>query len=269
MRRRRRLLLIRRQRRERQDARVHPYGPGRRAGRRGGQCRRADGVECAFDDAGRSGLCEGERRHALASWSQDRRLGPRPGGGRHSPDHLRRQSWGRARGRPPRRSAARRSGRAGAFDCGRDARGLGDVAGDRCPGPARLGHAAAGAVANGSGGHTISFRYTAADGGMANGAVTVEVPAGWSAPSLTGKRPRLRDRQQRGLRLARRPQDRRLGPQSPRRRRSADPYGSTTLGGPGATAPTVGGTQVWQGQERSNSSGTLHDLGASPTITVT
>src|SRR5439155_1639435 len=35
-------------------------------------------------------------------------------------------------------------------------------------------------------GNTVVFTYTAATGGMTNGAVTVVVPTGWSAPSTTG-----------------------------------------------------------------------------------
>src|SRR5207253_6090024 len=41
-------------------------------------------------------------------------------------------------------------------------------------------------VANGSTGNTITFTYTAAAGGLSNGSVTLDVPAGWSAPSTTG-----------------------------------------------------------------------------------
>ena len=35
-------------------------------------------------------------------------------------------------------------------------------------------------------GNTLTFTYTAATGGINNGAVTLAVPAGWSAPSTTG-----------------------------------------------------------------------------------
>src|SRR5207248_3000867 len=41
-------------------------------------------------------------------------------------------------------------------------------------------------VLAGSAGNTVVFTYTAATGGTTNGAVTVVVPSGWSAPSLTG-----------------------------------------------------------------------------------
>ncbi len=47
---------------------------------------------------------------------------------------------------------------------------------------------------NGSTGNTLTFTYTAATGGMASGDVTVTAPAGWSAPSTTADRRRLRDR---------------------------------------------------------------------------
>src|SRR5207302_2317541 len=35
-------------------------------------------------------------------------------------------------------------------------------------------------------GQTITFTYTAPTGGISNGAVTLTVPSGWSAPSTTG-----------------------------------------------------------------------------------
>ena len=41
------------------------------------------------------------------------------------------------------------------------------------------------AVSAGQTGRTITFTYTAAAGGLANGALTLEVPAGWNAPSTT------------------------------------------------------------------------------------
>src|SRR5205085_707854 len=41
-------------------------------------------------------------------------------------------------------------------------------------------------VVNASAGNTLTFTYTAATGGMNNGAVKVTAPTGWSAPSTTG-----------------------------------------------------------------------------------
>ena len=41
-------------------------------------------------------------------------------------------------------------------------------------------------VAASSTGNTLTFTYTAATGGMSNGAVRLTVPTGWSAPSTTG-----------------------------------------------------------------------------------
>src|SRR4029077_1322063 len=35
-------------------------------------------------------------------------------------------------------------------------------------------------------GRTITFTYTAPTGGINNGSVTLVVPAGWNAPSITG-----------------------------------------------------------------------------------
>src|SRR6266508_4424151 len=45
-----------------------------------------------------------------------------------------------------------------------------------------------GSVNGASTGHTITFTYTAATGGLSNGTVTVAVPNGWSAPSTTGSK---------------------------------------------------------------------------------
>ena len=41
-------------------------------------------------------------------------------------------------------------------------------------------------VVSQSTGNTITFTYTAATGGMRNGQVTIVVPTGWTAPSITG-----------------------------------------------------------------------------------
>ena len=43
-------------------------------------------------------------------------------------------------------------------------------------------------------GHTLTFTYTAATGGMLNGTVTLVVPGGWSAPSTTARTPGTRPR---------------------------------------------------------------------------
>src|SRR5439155_13677177 len=43
-----------------------------------------------------------------------------------------------------------------------------------------------GSVNSAQTGRTITFTYTAATGGLANGTVTLAVPAGWSPPSTTG-----------------------------------------------------------------------------------
>src|SRR5207247_8443213 len=45
-------------------------------------------------------------------------------------------------------------------------------------------------------------------------------------------------------------------------------YGATSGGGPGATASATTGAQTWQAQQKSRSTGTLTNLGSSPSITV-
>src|SRR5207302_7390764 len=45
-------------------------------------------------------------------------------------------------------------------------------------------------------------------------------------------------------------------------------YGSTSGGGPGATATSSSGAQTWQAQEKSTSGGSLTNLGSSPSVTV-
>ncbi len=122
-------------------------------------------------------------------------------------------------------------------------------------------------VLAGSTGHTITFTYTAATGGMNSGAVTVVVPTGWSAPSTTGSANGYTTASTgtvgvsgqtitvSGLTLS--------GGAT-----FTITYGDTTGGGSGATAPSTAGAQTWQAQERSTSAGTLTNLAASPSITV-
>ena len=124
-----------------------------------------------------------------------------------------------------------------------------------------------GAVNAGSTGHTITFTYTAATGGMANGAVTLAVPAGWSAPSTTGSAAGYTTASAgsvsvsgqtitvSGLTLT--------GGST-----FTIAYGSTAGGGSGASAPSTAASQVWQAQQKSSSGGTLTNLTTSPAISV-
>ena len=95
-------------------------------------------------------------------------------------------------------------------------------------------------------GRTITFTYTAATGGINNGAVTLVVPAGWSAPSTTGTARRLHDREHRHRR--RRRPDRSPSPRVTLAGGATFTitYGATGGGGPGATATATTGAQTWQ-----------------------
>ena len=107
---------------------------------------------------------------------------------------------------------------------------------------------------------TETFTYTAPTGGMTNGAVTIDVPAGWTAPQ-TRRRRRPGHRQHRH-----------------RRRRRARP---TTVSGvtlnAGATltitytagiATTTTGAATWTTKQKSTAGGTLTPIGTSPSVTV-
>ncbi|HKC21535.1 MAG TPA: hypothetical protein VKB64_03390, partial [Gaiellaceae bacterium] len=124
-----------------------------------------------------------------------------------------------------------------------------------------------GAVNASSTGNTITFTYTAATGGLANGSVTLAVPSGWSAPSTSGSAAGYTTASTgsvsaagqtvtvSGITLA--------GGST-----FTITYGSTAGGGSGATAPGTAAAQVWQAQEKSSSGGTLTNLASSPAITV-
>ncbi len=122
-------------------------------------------------------------------------------------------------------------------------------------------------VAASSSGNTLTFTYTAATGGMSGGAVRVTVPAGWSAPSLTGTNAGYTTASTgtvgvagqvitvTGVTLA--------GAAT-----MTITYGNTGSGGPGATATATTGAATWQGAQDSVGSTTLTNLGASPSVTV-
>ena len=116
-------------------------------------------------------------------------------------------------------------------------------------------------------GNTVAFTVTAAAGGMNGGTVTLVVPAGWSAPSIstvaagytTASTGTVAVAAQTitvsALTLA--------GGAT-----TTITYGSKAGGGPGAAATAVTGAQIWQGQERSTAAGVLGNFGASPSITI-
>ena len=120
--------------------------------------------------------------------------------------------------------------------------------------------------APGSTGNALTFTYTAADGGMSGGALSLTVPSGWSAPSISGTDPGYTTTNNGDLNvdgstiyvtnitLA--------GGES-----MTITYGDHTADGPGATAPSVNGMQEWPTQQASTSSGTATTI-APPTTVV-
>jgi hypothetical protein len=125
-------------------------------------------------------------------------------------------------------------------------------------------------VAPSSTGDAVTFTYTAAAGGMANGALTIAVPSGWSAPvataapgcttsslgkvSTSGQTITIS-----GLTLSAAATD-------------TITYGAVSGGacvaGDGATASASAGSATWQAQQRSTAGGALTNLAASPSIAV-
>ena len=120
----------------------------------------------------------------------------------------------------------------------------------------------------GSSGNTEAFTYTAPAGGLSSGEIAIDVPAAWTTPSttltnagyttatcggvaITGNTIRIA-----GVTLA--------GGST-----CTITYGSKVAGGAGATAPSASGTLEFSAQERSTGTGTLADLGASPSVSTT
>jgi hypothetical protein len=116
---------------------------------------------------------------------------------------------------------------------------------------------------------TIAFTYTPASGGISGGAVTLAVPAGWSAPSITGSAPGFVKASEGTVTISGRSIT-----VSGLTRAAGNPftitYGAKSSGGPGATAPaTATGTQTWPAQQRSTAAGTLANLAHPPQIKIT
>src|SRR5213075_2704615 len=116
-------------------------------------------------------------------------------------------------------------------------------------------------------GRTITFTYTAPTGGISSGAVTVAVPSGWSAPSITSNAAGYSTSSTGTLTVS----GSTITVSSltlAAGNTLTITYGNTGSGGPGATATSSTGAQTWQAQEKSTASGSLTNLGASPSITV-
>jgi hypothetical protein len=113
-------------------------------------------------------------------------------------------------------------------------------------------------------GNTIAFTYTAAAGGMSGGTVTIVVPAGWSAPSTTGANPGYTTAST-GVVSAAGQTITVSGVTLAGAATMTIVYGSTAGGGPGATAGTTAGANVFQTQQRSTGGGILTSIAAQPT----
>jgi Bacterial Ig domain/Bacterial Ig-like domain/Bacterial Ig-like domain (group 3) len=116
-------------------------------------------------------------------------------------------------------------------------------------------------------GNTITFTYTAAAGATSGGTVTLVVPAGWSAPSVSAVAAGYTTSSAGTVAVA--GQTITVSALTLAGGATATvTYGSKAGGGAGATATAATGAQTWQGQERSTAAGVLTNLGASPSITI-
>ena len=116
-------------------------------------------------------------------------------------------------------------------------------------------------------GNTITFTYTAAAGGMNNGSLTLVVPSGWTAPSITSNNAGYTTASTGTVSVA--AQTITVSSLTLAGGATATiTYGATSGGGPGATATATTGAQTWQAQQKARSTGTLTNLGSSPSITV-
>lgn len=118
----------------------------------------------------------------------------------------------------------------------------------------------------GSKGNTIAFTYAPDTGGLTNGVVTLTVPTGWSAPSLTHTAAGYTTADQGTVSVS----GRKItvsGVTIGAGDTVEIDYGVMTSGGPGATAPLapLNTTQDWPTQEKSTAGGTLTSLAANPT----
>ena len=122
-------------------------------------------------------------------------------------------------------------------------------------------------IGNGSTGNTLTFTYTAAAGGMANGDVTVTAPAGWSAPSTLATDPGYTTAST-GVVSAVGQTITVSGVTLAGAATMTVVYGSTGGGGPGATAGTTAGANTFQTQERSTAGGVLANIAGQPALNV-
>jgi virginiamycin B lyase len=122
-------------------------------------------------------------------------------------------------------------------------------------------------VTHSSTGNTITFTYTNTTGGTSNGSVTLEVPAGWDAPTTSGTANGYSVASTGSLSVSGQVITV-TGVTLANNGSFTITYGSTGGGGAGATAPSGTGSQTWHVQEYSTSGGTLADINVPPSITV-
>ena len=116
-------------------------------------------------------------------------------------------------------------------------------------------------------GKTITFTYTAAQSGMTNGAITIDVPSGWSAPS-TGPSARGYTTASAGT-VSVSGQTITVSNLTRNTGQTVTiTYGSKGGGGPGATVSGTTGNRRWQAKQKTNAAGTLTKLASSPSIAV-
>src|SRR5262249_29379211 len=105
------------------------------------------------------------------------------------------------------------------------------------------------AVSAGQTGRTITFTYTAATGGLSNGAVTLVVPSGWTAPSTTSSNAGSTTASTGTVSVSSQTitvSNVTLAGGST----MTITYGDTSGGGSGATATSSTGAQTWQAPEK-------------------
>jgi hypothetical protein len=127
-----------------------------------------------------------------------------------------------------------------------------------------------GSTSAGSQGNTLTFTYTSPAGvGLTGGKVTVAIPGGWSAPSITGTDPGYTTTNCSGGSVSVNASTIQvsginLGTSS----QCTITYGDTSAGGDGATATSTLGASTFSAEEESSSSGGLAALSTSPQLTV-
>ncbi len=119
-------------------------------------------------------------------------------------------------------------------------------------------------VGYGSAGNTLAFTYTAAAGGTSNGALTLVVPAGWSAPSIASGNSGYTVSTTGTVAVAAQT----ITVSSVTLAAGATMTISYGSGLPGATAPAAAGGGSWLAKSKASVAGALTNLGASPSVTV-